>query len=242
MFSVMAKRLALYLLDNGYIDTTVQKGGIPGTPLCLEHATMKWEAIQRAKSEKTDLHVIWLDLANAYGSVPHQMLWQALEMYHVPKEIETMLKLYFTGFAVRFSTKEYTTDWVDLQTGIAMGCTISPILFVMAMQVILKAAESFAKGPKLDEGYHFPPLKAFMDDTTILTTDEGQARKMLDRLDDLIKWCRMSFKPKKSRSLSISKGKTYKATFMVSGQVIPTVIEEPVKSLGRVYDDSLKDK
>src|SRR3984885_12399458 len=136
------------------------------------------------------------------------------------------------GFAVRFSTKEYTTDWVDLQTGIAMGCTISPILFVMAMQVILKAAESFAKGTKLDEGYHLPPLKAFMDDTTILTTDEGQARKMLDRLDDLIKWCRMSFKPKK----------TYKVTFLVSDQVIPTVIEEPVKSLGRVYDDSLKDK
>src|SRR3984885_7501185 len=146
------------------------------------------------------------------------------------------------GFAVRFSTKEYTTDWVDLQSGVAMGCTISPTLFVTAMQVILKAAEKFAKGPKLGEEYHLPPLKAFMDDTTILTTDEDQARKMLDRLDDLIKWCRMSFKPKKSRSLSISKGKTYKVTFMVSDQVIPTVIEEPVKSLGRVYDDSLKDK
>src|SRR3984885_8136520 len=52
----------------------------------------------------------------------------------------------------------------------------------------------------------------------------------------------MSFKPKKSRSLSISKEKTYKVTFMVSDQVIPTVIEEPIKSLGRVYDDSLKDK
>src|SRR3984885_5166329 len=81
-----------------------------------------------------------------------------------------------------------------------------------------------------------------MDDTTILTIDEGQARKMLDRLDDLIEWCRMSFKPKKSRSLSINKGKTYKVTFMVSDQVIPTIIEEPVKSLGRVYDDSLKEK
>src|ERR1700733_1579555 len=146
------------------------------------------------------------------------------------------------GFAVRFSTKEYTTDWVDLQSGVAMGCTISPILFVMAMQVIFKAAESFAKGPKLGEGYHLPPLKAFIDDTTIMTTDEGQARKMLDHLDDLIKWCRMSFKPKKSRSLSISKGKTYKVTFMVSDQVIPTVIEEKLKVLGRVYDDSLKEK
>ena len=52
----------------------------------------------------------------------------------------------------------------------------------------------------------------------------------------------MSFKPKKSRRLSISKGKTYKITFIISDQVIPTVIEEPVKSLGRVYDAPLKDK
>jgi hypothetical protein len=30
-FSVMAKRLTLYLLYNGYIDTTTHKGGIPDT-------------------------------------------------------------------------------------------------------------------------------------------------------------------------------------------------------------------
>jgi hypothetical protein len=98
-----------------------------------------------------------------------------------------MLKMYFTGFAVRFSTREYITEWVDLQVEIAMGCTISPILFVMAMEIILKAAEGFARGPMIDTGCYLQPLKAFMDDTTILTNDEGQARRMLDRLDELIR-------------------------------------------------------
>ncbi|KAK3779423.1 hypothetical protein RRG08_015824 [Elysia crispata] len=69
-FSVLASRLTKYLTENGYINTSVQKGGIPGVSGCLEHATMIWEAIQRAKSEKLNLNVIWLDLANAYGSVP----------------------------------------------------------------------------------------------------------------------------------------------------------------------------
>ena len=86
-----------------------------------------------------------------------------------------------------------------------------------------------------------PPLKAFMDDTTIITTSEAQARKMLERLDSLIIWCRMSFKPKKSRSLSLIKGKVIERSYTVANQIIPTVGEEPVKSLGRVYDASMKD-
>ena len=56
-FSVMAYRLTKYLSENGYINTLVQKEGIPGVSGCLEHTTMIWEA-QRAKSEKLNLDVI----------------------------------------------------------------------------------------------------------------------------------------------------------------------------------------
>ncbi|GFO10131.1 reverse transcriptase [Plakobranchus ocellatus] len=65
---------------------------------------------------------------------------------------------------------------------------------------------------------------------------------MLTHSDVLMSWCRMEFKPKKSRSLSIRKGKVDEATtFTVAEQQIPTVSQEPVKSLGRWYDASMKD-
>ena len=229
-FSVMATRLTKY----GYINTSVQKGGIPGVSGCLEHATMIWEAILRAKSEKLNLDVIWLDLANAYGSVPHQMIQLALRMYHVPENIQVMLDDYFSGFRMKFSTNNYTTDWINLEIGITMDCTISPILFVMAMEVILKAAENSTGLANLGGGCYMPPLKAFMDDTTIICSKEDETRRMLERLDVLMAWCRMKFKPKKSRSLSVRKGKIDATTiFTVTSQQIPTVSQEPGKSLGR---------
>ena len=221
---------------------SVQKGGIPGVSGCLEHASMIWDAIQRAKSEKEDLDVVWLDLANAYGSVPHKMIQMALETYHVPKNIRDMLKKYFDGFEMRFSTDKFTTDWINLEVGIAMGCAISPILFVLTMEVILKAAMTNTQPASLGSDCHIPPLKAFMDDTTIVSTKESETRRLLERLDNLVAQSRMKFKPKKSRSLSLRKGKVSSAvTFNISEQVIPTVSQEPVKSLGRWYDDSLKD-
>ena len=241
-FSVMATRLTSYLRDNNYLDVSVQKGGIPGVPGCLEHATMIWDAIQNAKTEKKDLDVVWLDLANAYGSVPHEMIQLSLQTYHVPPKICEMLRTYFAGFSMRFSTSEYTTSWIDLQVGIAMGCAISPILFVLAMEVLLKASARNASPADLGGGHVTPPLKAFMDDTTVLSTDEEETRKVLARLDEAVAAARMKFKPKKSRSLSLRKGKVDESvTFNVANQVIPTVSEEPVKSLGRWYDESLKD-
>ncbi|GFN97031.1 reverse transcriptase [Plakobranchus ocellatus] len=237
----MASRLKKYLTENGCINTSVQKGGIPGVSGCLEHATMIWEAIQRAKSEKLNLGGVWLDLANAYGSVPQEMIQLALRMYHLPEVIQVMLDNYFSGFRMRFSTNDYTTNWTNLEVGIAMGRTISAILFVMAMEVILKAAEGSAGPAILGGGCSMPPLKAFMDDTTIIYSKEDEIRRMLTRLDVLMSWCRMEFKPKKSHSLSIRKGKVDEATtFTIAEQQIPTVSQEPVKSLGRWYDSPMK--
>ncbi|KAK3785966.1 hypothetical protein RRG08_018510 [Elysia crispata] len=87
------------------------------------------------------------------------MIQLALRMYHVPKDIQVMLDDYVSGFRIWFSTNSYTTDWISLEIGIAKDCTISPILFVMALEVILKAAEDNAGPANLGDVCYMPPLK-----------------------------------------------------------------------------------
>jgi len=110
LFGALAKRMTKFALQNRYINTSVQKAGIPGFPGCLEHATMIWSAIQEAKKEKKDLHVIWLDLANAYGSVPHKLIEKAMVFFHVPESVQTVIMKYYSQFRMRFTTKRYTTE------------------------------------------------------------------------------------------------------------------------------------
>ena len=74
-FAVIAQRMAEYLQRNEYVDTSVQKAGISGFSWCLKHTSMIWHQIQMAKLEKRDLHAIFLDLANAFGSMPYELLW-----------------------------------------------------------------------------------------------------------------------------------------------------------------------
>ncbi|RUS69816.1 hypothetical protein EGW08_022421 [Elysia chlorotica] len=106
---------------------------------------------------------------------PSKRIWisatpndSALRMYHVPQEIQVMLDDYFSGFQMRFSVSDLTTDWISLEIGIGIQHPpTSPILFVMAIEVTLKAAERSPGLADLGGGCYMPPLKAFMDDTTI---------------------------------------------------------------------------
>lgn len=93
-FSALARRMTAYMTENGYIDTPVQNGGIPGFSGCLKHITMLSHLIQEAKRIEGNLAVVWLDLANAYGSMPHDLIIKALEHYHIPDNIRQMIKSY----------------------------------------------------------------------------------------------------------------------------------------------------
>ncbi|KAK0136753.1 Retrovirus-related Pol polyprotein from type-2 retrotransposable element R2DM [Merluccius polli] len=240
-FSVVARRLTTYLEMNHFIDTSVQKAGMPGFPGCMEHLSMIWHQVQGAKRDGRDLHVIFLDLANAFGSVPHNILWTAFSYFQVPEAITSLVKAYFRDVQICLSTSEYTTAWQHLEVGIMAGCTISPLAFTMAMEVIIRASRWVVGGEQIRPGLRLPPIRAYMDDMTTLTSTIPCTRRLLRKLQENIEWARMKFKPSKSRSLSVVKGKLSDQRFYIGEEPIPTVAEKPIKSLGRWYDATLKD-
>lgn len=67
------------MTENGYINTSIQKGGrgVPGFSGCLEDTTILSHLIQEARRSKGNLSVVCLDLANAYGSMPHNLINKA---------------------------------------------------------------------------------------------------------------------------------------------------------------------
>lgn len=93
-FSIVAHRLAVYLDRNHYINTSVQKAGIPGFSGCLEHTNMRHQ-IQAARKDEKDINVVFLDLANAFESVPHSLLWAEFHFYSISEAITSLIKSYF---------------------------------------------------------------------------------------------------------------------------------------------------
>lgn len=94
-------------------------------------------------------------------------------------------------------------DEVDWTAGGNRNRLYSISKSVLATQIILKAAKGKWEGPHQENGYfvchHWKPS---MDNTTVSTTSELETRVITARLDELIIWCCMRFRPKKSMSLS----------------------------------------
>lgn len=67
----------------------------------LEHRGVVTQLIREARDDREDLVVIWLDLTNPYGSIPHQLVEMALERYHVPQKVKDLILDYNSKFSLR---------------------------------------------------------------------------------------------------------------------------------------------
>ena len=74
-FSLIAMRLEEHIIQkNRIVNLSIQKGCMAKIPGCWEHMSLVWDELKIAKSNKTSITAIWLGIANAYGSIPHQLI------------------------------------------------------------------------------------------------------------------------------------------------------------------------
>ena len=55
-----------FMTGNHYIDQDVLKAFLDGVPGCVEHQFKLWSALTDAQRNQRNIHVCWLDIANAY--------------------------------------------------------------------------------------------------------------------------------------------------------------------------------
>ena len=74
-FSLISMRLETNLIcNNKFIYNSIQNGCMEKVPGWWEHLFMVWHALKEARTQKSTLATIWLDIANAHGSILHKLI------------------------------------------------------------------------------------------------------------------------------------------------------------------------
>ena len=123
-FSVLSDRLQVFMLRNSYISRDIQKGFLAGMPGCIEHTFGLLEALRDAKDSYRQIVLTWLDLANAYGSVRHNLIQFALNWYHVPYHIQQLIFDYYEKLCAMISTNRWKTGFFLWDIGLFQGCVL----------------------------------------------------------------------------------------------------------------------
>ena len=94
-FSLLSKKFTTFMTSNSYFDGETQKGFLPGTSGCVEHATISQEALSDARQNHRSICFAWVDLRNAFGSVRHMLVRHCLQRYLFPPHIS---RLFFDNY------------------------------------------------------------------------------------------------------------------------------------------------
>ena len=204
LLTILSDRLQRFLVKNTYIPRQVQKGFLSGVAGCVEHSFMLFEALKEAKEEQRQIVVSWIDLANAYGSVRHNLIQFALNWYHVPQPVQDMIFNYYNKLMAKIVTKEWSSDFFLFDIGLFQGCVLSSILFLCVFQLLL----DFLQPLREKHGYSFKRInvksiaEAYADDLALETKNAVGNQIVCDAADEWLQWtATMKAKPRKCVAL-----------------------------------------
>ncbi|EFP02083.1 hypothetical protein CRE_17639 [Caenorhabditis remanei] len=199
---------------------------------CNESIGILRTAIDVAKGKKRNIAVAWLDLTNAFGSVPHELIKETLESYGFPEIVVDVVEDMYREASIRVTTRTEKSDQIMIKSGVKQGDPISPTLFNMCLESVIRR--------HLDRSVGHRCLKtkikvlAFADDMAVLAESSEQLQKELTAMDADCSALNLLFKPAKCASLILEKGKVNRLNEVVlRGKPIRNLMEnETYKYLG----------
>ena len=120
-----------------------------------------------------------MDYAKAFGCVDHNKLCKILKEMEIPDHMTYLLRNLYAGQEATVRTRHRTTDWFQIRKEIYQGCILSPCLFNLYAQYIMRNAglEEVQAGIKISRR-NITNLR-YADDTALMAESKEELKRLL---------------------------------------------------------------
>ena len=118
-----------------------QAGFRKGRP-CTEQIFTLMNIIEQCMEWQASLHLNFIDFEKAFDSVHRATLWKLLRLYGIPQKIIRMTRALYKDFTYCVLHEGNLTLWFAVKTGVKQGCMLSPLLFLIALDWVLRETTS----------------------------------------------------------------------------------------------------
>ena len=149
----------------------VQAGFRKGRGTRDQIANICW-IIKKAREFQKNIYFCFIDYAKAFDCVDHNKLWKILKDMGIPDHLTCLLRNLYAGQETTVRTGHGTTDWFQIGKGVCRGCILSPCLFNLYAEYIMRNAglEGAQAGIKIARR-NINKLR-YVDDTTLMAESE----------------------------------------------------------------------
>ena len=121
------------MVANKYMDRDVQNAFMPGVPRCIEQSTKLAAALNEAHTKHHSIAVCWLDLANAYGSVHHDLIHFSLQHFNAPTRLRNIVANLYCGLQAIITSHDWISHPIPPKTGVYRADPFSVVIFNTVM-------------------------------------------------------------------------------------------------------------
>ena len=82
----------------------------------------------------------FIDYTKCFDCVDHKKLWNILKEMGIPDHLTCLLRNLYAGQETTVRTGHGTTDWFQIRKGVHQGCILSPCLFNLYAEYIMRNA------------------------------------------------------------------------------------------------------
>ena len=102
-------------------------------------ANIHW-IIEKTREFQKNIYFCFIDYAKAFDCVDHNKLWKILKEMRIPDHFTCLLRNLYAGQEATVRTGHGTTDWFHIGKGVRQSCILSPCLFNLYAEYIMRNA------------------------------------------------------------------------------------------------------
>ena len=140
--------------------------------------------MQESYRKKKKVYFCFIDYAKYFDSVNHKKTEANSKEMGIPDHLTCLLINLYAGQEATIRTCHGTTDWFQIGKGVCQGCILSPCLFNLYAEYIMRNAwlEEAQAGIKIDKR-NINNLR-YSDDTTFMAESEEELKSLLMKVKE----------------------------------------------------------
>ena len=146
-------------------------------------ANIRW-IMEKAREFQKNIYFCFIDYAKAFGCVDHNKLWKIKKEMGIPDHLTCLLRNLYAGQEATVKIWHGTTDWFQIGKGVCQGYILSPCLFNLHAEYIMRNSglDEAQAGIKIART-NINNLR-YADYTTLMAESEEELKSLLMKVKE----------------------------------------------------------
>jgi len=158
---------------------------------------------ERAIQHQQNIYLVFIDYQKAFDKVRHLELFKILANIRIDDKDMRLIQSVYKDQLAAVRISDGTTNWFPIKRGVRQGCVMSPDLFNLYSEVILREIEDRQEGIVIS-GCKINNLR-YADDTVLMATSVNDFQKLFDAVVEASEHLGLHVNSKKTKCMVVSK-------------------------------------